>query len=339
MAKKRKLLAIDLGYSSVKVSYYDNEGVLQFDKFISAAAKVPDPLEADNETLFKLGTSYYVLGSPALKVPRDYLMPLETFEDMKAVYPVWISYLMEYYKQKGLEFDNIVIGLSMAFVENTEELLTYLYEALLIDTPGFFLCMPQGLACRVVYSQAGLNIRETSKHNNQKLVNYLILDGGHLTCDIALVTNSTAAASSAVGIKDTGTIWISYNVMDYLYKQYEFRVSLKEAQTIVEEGGTFVRRGRTYNIADKVDEFTRQYLINILKLLEERFASSLDVSEGILVCGGLAYFFKKYINDERMIQEIEKYFPVSFLKLPEYDAEYYNSYSYLKAAEKKLENQ
>ena len=115
------------------------------------------------------------------------------------------------------------------------------------------------------------------------------------------------------------------------------KTSVKEAQTIIDNNGKFSRRGKEYNISPKIDEFTKKYLSNVLKLLEDKFGEAVDAVEGILVCGGLSYFFKKYIDDPQMISEIEKHFPVSFLHFPVVDSEYFNSYSYLRAAEKILD--
>lgn len=332
-----KLLAIDLGYSSVKVAYYNKTGVLQFDKYISAVAKIKDPLEADDDVMFKLGLDYYILGTPALKVPRSLLLKLEDFDDLKAAYPVWISYLLKRYG--GVQnFDHVVIGLSMAFSDRADELLTALRESLMINDPNYFICLPQGLSCKLAYAECGLDIREISKRNDFRMRDFLILDGGYLTCDICNVTNGTASAGATVGIPNTGVICISLDVMDYLWKQFEMKVSIKEAQTIVDNAGQFTRRGIEYNISDKIDEFTKNYLDNVLKLLEEKFGEAVDAVEGILVCGGLAYFFKKYLEDPDMKRRIEKHFPVSFLRFPSADSEYFNAYSYLRIAEKLIEN-
>lgn len=333
-----KLLAIDLGYSSVKVAYVDENGVLQFDKFISAIAKIDNPMEADDDIMFRLGVDYYILGTPALKVPRSLLLSLENFDDLKVAYPVWISYLLKRYGGKET-FDKVIIGLSMAFKDRADELLSTLYETLMISDDEYFICLSQGLSCKVAYSECGLDIRETSKHNDFRMRNYLILDGGFLTCDICNVANGTASAGAAVGIPNTGIICISYDVMDYLFKNFEMKVSVKEAQTIVDNQGKFVRRGKEYNIKNKIDEFTKTYLGNVLKLLEDKFGEAIDAVEGVLVCGGLSYFFKRYIDDPEMIKKIEEYFPVSFLHFPIVDSEYFNAYSYLRYVQKLLNDE
>ena len=165
----KKLLAIDLGYSSVKVAYYDEYGTLRFDKFISAVAKIDNPIEEDDDVMFRLGENAYLIGTPALKVSRSLLMPLETFEDMKAVYPVWISYLLKKYGP----IDKCVVGLSMAYSDRADELLKHLYDSLLIRDENFFMCLPQGLAAKLTYSECGLDIRETTRqHNDNKMLNY-----------------------------------------------------------------------------------------------------------------------------------------------------------------------
>ena len=49
-----RLIAIDLGYSNVKCCYYNEDGALQFDKYISSVAKIDNALEIDNDIMFKI---------------------------------------------------------------------------------------------------------------------------------------------------------------------------------------------------------------------------------------------------------------------------------------------
>ena len=149
-----RLLAIDLGYSSVKVAYYSETGVLQYEKFISAIAKIDKPMEMDDDVMFMLGADYYVLGSSALKIPRSFLLKLENYEDLKEAYPVWISYLLKKYGGYD-KFDKVVIGLSMAFSDKADELLDHLYNTLMIQEDDYFICLPQGLSCKLTYADRG----------------------------------------------------------------------------------------------------------------------------------------------------------------------------------------
>lgn len=331
----KKLLSIDLGYSSVKVAYYTDAGALQFDKYISAVAKIDDPMEIDDDIMFKLGVDTYVLGESALKVSRSLLLPLENFEDMKAVYPVWISYLLKKYGGAN-NFEKVIIGLSLAFSDRADELLHSLYQSLMIpEDSGYFMCLPQGLSCKLAYADYGLNIRSAS-HSSTKLANYIVVDGGFLTVDMCAVVASSSSAGSAIGMPNTGIINIAFELVDYLYKEFQLKVSIKEAQQIIDSNGIFTRRARRYDVSAAVKEFTKKYIGNVLTLLEEKYSEFLDAVDGVVILGGLAYFFQRYLDDPDIISEIEKHFDISFLSFPPDLSEYYNSYSYLKAAEKLL---
>lgn len=328
-----RFLAIDLGYSNVKVAYYNESGALQFDKYISAVAKIDQPMEADDDVMFQLGLNYYIIGPSALKTSRSNLMKLENFEDLKAVYPIWISYLLKKYGGAD-KFDKVVIGLSMAFSDKADELLNHLRNELMIRDENYFMCLPQGLSCKLAYYEKGLDIKDPK--NEPKLKNFIILDGGFLTVDCCAVINSKSSSGSAIGIANTGVIRIAYNIVDYLFKEYQFQISVKEAQNILDNGGIFLRRGTRFDISNKVEEFTKDYLDSVLGILEEKYSEQLDVVDGVLVLGGLAYFFQKYIEagDEEIIKKISKHFPVDFIHFPLYDSEFFNAYSYLMAAEK-----
>lgn len=325
---KANILAVDLGYSSVKCAYYDENDILQLDKFISCTAKVDSPLESDDDSLFQLGENFYVLGTPALKVPRSQQIQLNTWEGLLEIYPVWISFLMKKYGGRD-NFTKIAIGLSLAFKDHADELLDNLEKTLMISR-DFFIILPQGLIAKKIYYEYGLNINEQSKKNDTKIQNVLIVDGGFLTLDICNVINGTASSSATIGLKDTGVINISYDILDYIFKEYGVRVSIKEAQVIVDNDGAWKRRGKIYDLSEQVKKYSIKYLVNVLNLLEEKFGEAIDGLDAVLIVGGIAYFFKKYLKE--ITPEIEKHFPVNFLQIPEVESEFYNAFGFLKAA-------
>ena len=326
--KKANILAIDLGYSSVKCAHYDENDILQLDKFISCTAKVDSPLESDDDSLFQLGEYFYVLGTPALKVPRSQQIQLNTWEGLLEIYPVWISFLMKKYGGKD-NFTKIAIGLSLAFKDHADELLDSLEKTLMIPR-DFFIILPQGLIAKKIYYEYGLNINEQSKKNDTKIQNVLIVDGGFLTLDICNVINGTASSSATIGLKDTGVINISYDIIDHIFQEYGIRISIKEAQVIVDNDGAWKRRGKIYDLSEQVKKYSIKYLVNVLNLLEEKFGEAIDGLDAVLIVGGVAYFFKKYLKD--IVPEIEKHFPVNFLQIPEVESEFYNAFGFLKAA-------
>ena len=325
---KINILAVDLGYSSVKCAYYNESDVLQLEKFISCTAKVDSPLESDDDSLFQLGTNYYVLGTPALKVPRSQQIKLNSWEGLLEIYPVWISFLLKKYGGKE-KFTKVAIGLSLAFKDKADELLDKLEKTLMIPK-DYFIILPQGLIAKKIYYEYGLNINEASKKNNTKVQNVLIVDGGFLTLDICNVINGTASSSATIGIENSGVICISYKLVEYIFKQYGISISIKEAQVIVDNDGEWKRRGRIYDLSAQVKQFTLEYLVDVLNLLENKFGEALDGLDAVLIVGGVAYFFKKYMNE--LTPEIEKHFPLSFIQIPEIESEFYNAFGFLKAA-------
>lgn len=328
MENKQNILAVDLGYSSVKCAYYDENDILQLDKFISCTAKVDSPLESDDDSLFQLGTNYYVLGTPALKVPRSQQIELNTWEGLLEIYPVWISFLLKKYGGRD-NFHKIAIGLSLAFKDHAEELLDTLENTLMLPRDFFFI-LPQGLIAKKIYYEYGLNINEQSKKNDTKVQNVLIVDGGFLTLDICNVINGTASSSATIGLENTGVINISYDLVDHIFKEYGIRISIKEAQVIIDNDGAWKRRGKIYDLSGEVKKYSIKYLTNVLNLLEDKFGEALDGLDAVLIVGGIAYFFKKYMTD--ITPEIEKHFPLNFIQIPEVESEFYNAFGFLKAA-------
>ena len=214
-----RLIAIDCGYSSVKCCFYSEDGALQFDKYISSVAKIDNPLEVDNDVMFNLGSDTYVMGAAALKLGRTYLIDIKDYESLKSVYPVWISYLLN--KYGGIDsFDHVIIGLSLAFSDKADDLLTYLYDTLMIEKDNYFYVLPQALSCKLGYSLKGLDITDTNTGSmgEAALNNYLIVDGGFYTLDWATVIGSKASAGAAVGIKDSGIVRIVYSIADFLFR-------------------------------------------------------------------------------------------------------------------------
>lgn len=334
-----RILSVDVGFSAIKCSFKDSNGLIKFEKFISATAKLPEkPLESDDDMVFPLGGDYYVLGPAALKVPRSYLLKLETFEELKAVYAPWLSYLIKKYGgDEGINaFDKLAIGLSMAFNtnDNVDELLDYLYETLNINKEDYIYCFCQGLSCKYTYNEYGLNVREASRRNDVKLRNALILDGGFETLDFCSIINGTSSAGAAVGVKDSGVIRIVYDLVDYLYKNYSISISIKEGQVILDTG-VLKRRGKTIDLSRQVEEFSKKYIIEVFQYLDKNYGEVLDaLDDGIIVLGGLSYFMKKYLHDPEVEKEVDKIFSVSEIVYPEEDSEYYNCISYLRLAEK-----
>lgn len=334
-----RILSVDLGYSNIKTVRYDSNHVICYDKIISAVGKLPEkPLEQDDDQVFQLGPDFYVIGNAAMKVPKSYLLPLETFQDLKAIYPIVISYLLKKYSDE--KFDKVIIGLSMAFKDKADELLKHLYDVLMISPEtNFFVCLPQGISCKVGYAEQGLDLRESNEKVSNRLSQYVLIDLGMLTIDGCSIINGTSSAAAAIGVEG-GVIKISIALRDYIFKTFNMMLSLKECQSIVDSpDGIFIKRGREYDVSRIVDDLAKKYILYVIGIIEDKLGESLDAGcQGIVLVGGGSYLFRRYIDSPDVLQEIEKHFPRSFLQIGGDYSEYYNAFSYLRIVEKMLEN-
>lgn len=343
---KKKILSIDLGYSAVKICYVDTYGALRFERIPNVIAKLDEaPTEMDEINMFSFLGEYYILGPMALKAPRENHIEVNSWESLRDIYPLWISYLAKRYGGgKGFAaFDSIIIGLSLAFgTDKADELLDNLYEKLLFP-PGeenrdLFMVLPQATSCKAAYSEYGLNIRESDIGNmtENKLKNYIILDIGQRTIDCASVIGQKSSVANSIGIEDTGTVQICYKIVDYIYKNYGVKISLKEANSVLETGGVWIRRRVKYDLSSVVDIYIKEYIRDVLNLLETKMSSTLDTTEAVLVLGGGASLFQKYIDQPDVVAEIEKHFPKEFILLPQGDPDMFNVFSYYLLGNKML---
>lgn len=334
------ILAIDLGYSHTKCAFKDpKSGELIFEKHISATAKLPErPDEMDETFCFMLENETYVLGSEALKTEREFIKIIKDFDSMKEVYPIWVSFLMnKYQKDLGIKFDKIAIGLSLAYRDRADELIDYLEEKLMLQNKDMFAVFPQGVAAKVTISEYGLSL-DPAKRHGVKYNSILLLDGGGSTLDIALSSNSMTVTSSSVGLAEFGTVKILNDLGDFIFKQTGVQLTREELK-VINETGEWKRRGRVFNLAQQVHDFTIKYLSDIVNLPDTntKVSSLIDNVDRVIIIGGLAEIIRANREEFDKILESKGY-PVTFWITPESNSEYFNVISYFLIAEKMFSN-
>lgn len=334
------ILAIDTGYGNVKIAYINPESKeMILDKFISTVAKLDKLDEFDDENAFQFLDSYYVLGSQALKLPREFIQQMNDYESLKELAPIWINFLLNKYERElGIKFDKIAIGLSLAFRDKGEDFLNHLEDVLMFPKDRYIL-LPQGVAIKKLLDMYGLSPLEPSKRSAFKYDSYVLFDLGQKTVDIGLMTSAVNSSSvnSSIGIEDIGVTKISFDIVDYIFKSTGITITREEAKVIIETG-IFRRRGRNYDLSEQVKQFTLNYLISILDLPDTnaKVGSLVEGVDRIILCGGGAELWKKY--EAELGPEIEKRgYPRNFWVTPEKGAEYFNAMSYLLIAQKVVE--
>lgn len=338
--KRKRLIAIDQGFHKNKVAYYDEYGTLQLDRIISSIAHLPEkPVDFSDDDVFSLNGEWYCVGPTALSCPKELILPLETFEDLKATYAPWLSYIVNKYGNGFDSFDHVILGLSLAYSDRADELLEHLYSTLSIDSDtNYFIVTGQSYASKICYKLFNLNPLQPAKRGQVKMENYLIIDIGGFTIDCTLVLGSSSSAALKLGFEKTGVINCAYSLIDTIYQKYGFQIGLRQAQLIVDEGkGILTRRGREIDLSDDVLKIKKQYITNVLNLIEEKLGSSIDSNiEGILLIGGGANLIKDLLDDPEVTEEISKHFSLNFIRIPE-APDYYNVISYMKLGERLIE--
>ena len=334
-----------MGFSSCKALIRDTTGELRFEKLYSSIARLPEkPIEMDDDQVFCFNGDYYIVGEAALKVQRSLLLKMETYEDLCLAESIWISYFLKKYGgQDGSDgidyFDHVCIGLSMVWRDKGDDFISYLNKALNINKENYFALYVQALSCKISYTEFGINLRERASRNKRKLRNALIIDGGMETLDFCTIINGTSSASATVGVDNSGVCSIVYKILDYCYKKYGITLSMREGQLALDTG-FLKRRGKILDLQDKIDEFSKEYVINVFRYLDKNYSELLDsLDDGIIILGGFSYFYKKYIKDPEVAKEVNNIFNIDDIVYPEEDGEYYNCLSYLRLTEKFLDEQ
>lgn len=315
-----KKIAIDLGFGSIKVCYVNNAGVRRYEKFISAVGKVGSSGIVNDTNAFVFNNQTYYLFDTALKLPNDQLMDLQSYNDLKEASPIIIAYLLKKY---GVEYDRIILGLSVAMIEQSGDYLNYLVTNLNMPAETFVL-VPQGVGSKIAYDKFNVDLDDPTQFNNTKSRNFLGVDIGFNTIDIYQCIGGVCSGQTVKGFKGDGVCNVAFNLMDAIRADIGLSITIQHAKEILETG-VLVHRGKTYNYRDKIDGFIRTYLTDVINLLEKNFKTVIDNMDNLLFVGGGAALLNNYRSSINEV--IEKYYSGDFIIIPR-NPEYYNVVGY-----------
>lgn len=322
---KMKVLAIDVGYGSVKCCYTNSQGIKRYEKYISAVGKVGASSVVNDTNAFSFNGQMYYLFDTALKLPNDQLLDLQSYENLKEASPIIIAYLLKKYK---VEYDRIVLGLSMAMVENSQDYLNYLSTNLQLPMNKFML-IPQGIGSKIAYDRYNRNPEDATQFNDVRVKNFLGVDIGFNTVDIYQCIGGVASGQTVSGLKGEGICRVAFDLMDEVRRNTGIEISIQHAKEILERGA-LVHRGATYDYTAQISEFIRRYFVNLVTLLESNFSKVIDNMDNILFVGGGAALLSKY--KESIREDLERYYKGDFIMIPNMP-EFYNVLGYHIAGE------
>lgn len=313
-------IAIDLGFGSIKVCYENSAGVRRYEKYISAVGKVGSSGIIQDTNAFVFNNQTYYLFDTALKLPNDQLMDLQSYNDLKEASPIIISYLLKKYK---VDYDKIILGLSVAMIEQSGDYLNYLVTNLSMPEDRFLL-IPQGVGSKIAYDKFNIDLDDPTQYTNTKAKNFLGVDIGFNTIDVYQCVGGVCSGQTIRGFKGEGVCKVAFNLIDTIRSERGINITIQHAKEILETG-VLVHRGQNFDYKDKIDQFIRQYLVEVIELLENNFKLVIDNMDNLLFVGGGAALLSKYRSSINEV--IQKYYKGDFIIIPK-NPEYYNVVGY-----------
>ena len=304
------ILGLDIGYGDNKITLANETGeilkIFKFPSMIGITKK--NEFINDNRIYEFKGHNYYV-GEHAAHLPSENLIEITEYKNLEYYAPLFL-----YHSLKMIEItpDVIVTGLSKAQIQNSGYFKEALQEFVVNGETFKFqeiYVLPQGAGSKLTIDKYGTNFpqEQTEFHGNST---YVCCDVGMNTLDIFMVTDGKTSPNLFEGIEKEGVMKIATEVAKKVNELHGRQITLQEAKEIL-NSGVYKLRNVEHDFKDYVAEIKKDYLKNLLNLIETKYGKILDKCNFIFLSGGGSTFFKS--TDD------------GFIKVPKTKHEFYNS--------------
>lgn len=316
----KNILGIDIGFGDVKVTIGTSDGNVskQF-KFTSTIGITKRNEHVTDSRIYDyLDHSYYV-GENALHLPSDNLIDITDYKNLEYYAPLFLYHVI---KSTGFKPDIIVSGLSKAQIENSghfkEGLQSFSVNGEQYTFDEVYI-LPQGAGSKLTIDKFGNNF----PHPQEEFfgtTTFVGCDIGFNTLDMFLVTDGKTSPNLFEGIEREGVMKIATLVAKKVKELHGRQITLHEAKEIIDTG-IYKLRGQKHPFKDYVDEVKKDYLKELLALIENKYGKILDKCDFISLSGGGSTIFKS--TDD------------GFIRVPKTKHEYYNSIGFFLFGETK----
>ncbi|WP_457569593.1 ParM/StbA family protein [Desulfurobacterium sp.] len=295
------LLAMDTGYSSVKVAYTKEDGSLETFKFPTAVAQRPTTTTAlGNNKYLNYANMSFLVGEDAVKLSHN-LIPTDT-DDFSILYSPLLVYsaikrIGKVPKNLCLSIAIAEIGKKVSFydpiqgkqVEGVKEELMKEYcssfsvnnEKIEIENIEVF---PQGVG---IWLDIG------------RPDDAIIIDIGDRTIDVITVRDRELLPYPyTFGETDVGTVTLAGYLRKAIQDEYGINLDIVKAKVALERGKIKVR-GKEVSIGHLIDRQVNMYVKTILsKVMRQEIKAMYEEIGNLYVAGGGAYFFPREIKEQ-----------------------------------------
>lgn len=309
-----KKICIDPGFGDTKVAVMDNGVLSKYFKETNAIANLGTESDSVKYTgteadVIKYHDNFYLVGKNALEYPDASVMNVMDYDSLLKITPM---IALKYIKDVN-EYDQVTFTLSSAFKNNSSDFREHLSEELGMDKTKVKI-IPQGAGCKVTLDNIGLDLSNPSSKNGYK--NYLILDIGFNTIDVANVIGNSIMPADIKGYTGEGVCNIAEYVKNQLHTQ-GIEASLPRVRSVLYDKSLKVR-DKIYDCTKYIQDGTVEYLNHLKEFLEKNYGDRMNVIDNVILFGGGAELIKK--NSDHW----KELYGDGFMLSPKVDAEYYN---------------
>lgn len=285
------ILGIDIGYGAVKIILTTENGeVLKKFKFPSLIGITKANQYIKDNKIYNYKDHDYYVGDDASALPSDNLIDITEYKNLEFYAPVFLTYAINI---MGIMPDAIVTGLSKAQIQYSgyfkEAVSNFTVNNQKYEFKNTWV-IPQGAGSKICIDTYGVDFpnKQTDFTGNSS---YIGCDIGFNTLDMFRVIDGKTSASVFEGIEHQGVMKIASKIAELINNKHQRVISLHEAMEIL-DNNCYKLRGNTYNYSNDILEIKKQYIQELLELVEEKYGKILDKCDYIFLSGGGSAFFK-----------------------------------------------
>lgn len=287
-----KILGIDIGFGNVKVIFGDESRQVKKQFKIPSVIGITKKNEFIKDSkIFEYKQNAYYVGEDAQALPSESLIDITDYKNLEYYAPLFVAYAIQ---EIGEVPDIIVSGLSKAQIQNSgyfkDAISNFEVSGKTYHFDKVFI-IPQGAGSKIVFSEYGLDYPNTQTDFTGKS-NYIGIDIGFNTLDLYRVVNGKTSASVFDGIEHQGIMKIASRIAFLIKNKHNRDITLHEAKEILDSRGMYKLRGNSFDYSEEIKEIKRNYIKELLDLVEEKYGKVLDKCDCIFLSGGGSAFFK-----------------------------------------------
>lgn len=297
-----KILGIDIGYGDVKAILCNETGEpikkFKFNSLIGITKR--NPYIKDNKVYTFKDHDYYV-GEDASSLPSKSLTDITEYKNLEYYAPLFLAHVINIIGERP---DIIVTGLSKAQIQNSgyfKDALTefdvnvehYKFEHVYV--------IPQGAGSKLCIDKYGCDFPNIQTEFTGK-TSYIGVDIGFSTIDLFRVIEGKTSASVFEGIEHEGIMKIAKKIATLIKDKHNKEITLHEAKDILNTS-TYKLRGDSYNYTNEIKEIKKDYIRELLVLIEKKYGDILDKCDYIFLSGGGSAFFNsgEYMGNKILV--------------------------------------